>query len=129
MNIPNYFSQREHSEFHNCHTEESVKQDIAFLRLVYGDKLQISETDVTKDFINNLKVISKDIYFFIDALEKGISPHNYIKDKYEFIRYRIPHAPNLFYLAWNGFLVSTTKCNILESRKGTVILNVYGKKI
>lgn len=104
MNSPNYFSQREHSEFHNCHTEESVKQDIAFLRLVYGDKLQLSETDVTKDFINNLKVISKDIYFFIDALEKGISPYNYIKEKYEFIRYRIPHAPNLFYLAWNGLI-------------------------
>ncbi|MBI5541352.1 MAG: histidine phosphatase family protein [Bacteroidia bacterium] len=96
---------REHSEFHNCHTEESVKQDIAFLRLVYGDNFKLSESDVTNDFINKLKVISKDIYFFIDTSEKYLSPQNYIKSKYEFIRYKIPNAdPNLFYLAWNGLI-------------------------
>lgn len=99
------FSQREHSEFHNCHTQESVKQDVAFLKLVYGDKLKLSESDVTKDFVNKLKVISKDIYFFIDTLEKNFSPQNYIKSKYDFIRNNIPNAdPNLFYLAWNGLI-------------------------
>ncbi|NVO03781.1 MAG: histidine phosphatase family protein [Bacteroidetes bacterium] len=98
-------SQREHSEFHNCHTELSVKQDVAFLKLVYGDKLKLSEADVTKDFINKLKIISKDIYFFLDASEKYLSPQNYIKSKNEFIKYKIPNAdPNLFYLAWNGLI-------------------------
>ena len=96
---------REHSEFHNCHTEESVKQDIAFLRLVYGDNFKLNESDVTKDFINKLKVISKDIYFFIDTSEKYLSPQNYIKSKHEFIKYKIPNADqNLFYLAWNGLI-------------------------
>jgi len=99
------FSQREHSEFHNCHTEDSVKQDVAFLRLVYGEGFTISESDVTQEFVYKLKVISKDIYFFIDTLEKDMSPQNYIKSKYEFIRYRIPNADqNLFYLAWNGLI-------------------------
>ena len=96
---------REHSEFHNCHTAESVKRDIAFLKLVYGDKLNLSESDVTNDFLYKLKVISKDVYFFIDTLEKDMSPQSYIKRKYEFIRHSIPNAdPNLFYLAWNGLI-------------------------
>ena len=50
------FSQREHSEFHNCHTEDSVKQDVAFLRLVYGEGFTISESDVTQEFVYKLKV-------------------------------------------------------------------------
>ena len=104
MNSTTVLSHREHSEFHNCHTKESVSQDIAFLRLVYGDTLGLSETDVTEDFINNLKALSKEIYFFINGLEKGITPYNYIKEKYEFIRDRIPHSPHLFYLAWNGLI-------------------------
>ncbi len=99
------FSRREHSEFHNCHTIESVKQDVLFLKLVYGEKMQLSESDVDSDFVNKLKVISKDVYFFIDTLEKDMSPQNYIKSKYEFIRHNIPHADQkLFYLAWNGLI-------------------------
>ncbi len=97
--------QREHAEFHNCHTEESVKDDIAFLRLVYGDKLDISENDVNIDFVNNLKIISKDIYFFLNTLEYDLTPQNYIKSKYEFIRHKIPNgSQHLFYLAWNGLI-------------------------
>lgn len=101
----NNISRREHSEFHNCHTIESVKQDVAFLKLIYGDKTKLNESDVTDDFVHKLKVISKDVYFFIDTLEKDMSPQNYIKSKYEFIRHRIPHSDhNLFYLAWNGLI-------------------------
>ena len=97
--------QREHAEFHNCHTEQSVKLDIAFLKMVYGDKLNLSQTDVTRDFVNNLKVISKDIYFYLNTLEVDLTPQNYIKSKYDFIRYGIPGSdPHLFYLAWNGLI-------------------------
>jgi broad specificity phosphatase PhoE len=96
---------REHAEFHNCHTEKSVKEDVAFLKLVYGDKLKLSEDDVTIDFINNLKIISKDIYFFLKNFEVDLNPQNYIKSKYEFIKHQIPKgSPHLFYLAWNGLI-------------------------
>ncbi len=97
--------QREHAEFHNCHTEQSVKDDIAFLKLIYKDKLNLSENDVNIDLINNLKVISKDIYFFLKTLESDLTPQNYIKSKYEFIRHKIPNGDvHLFYLAWNGLI-------------------------
>jgi len=96
---------REHAEFHNCHTEKSVKEDIAFLKLVYGDKLKLSESDVTIDFVNNLKVISKDIYFFLKNFEIDLNPQSYVKSKYEFIKHRIPNGdPHLLYLAWNGLI-------------------------
>ncbi|MCX6229928.1 MAG: phosphoglycerate mutase family protein [Bacteroidetes bacterium] len=107
INTLNVYSdkKREHAEFHNCHTEESVKDDIAFLKLVYKDKISLSEDDVTIDLINNLKVLSKDIYFFLKTLESDLTPQNYIKSKYEFIRHRIPNGdPNMFYLAWNGLI-------------------------
>lgn len=98
-------NQREHNEFHNCHTEKSVKEDIAFLKIVYGDKITLSEDDVTIDFINGLKIISKDIYFFLKNLEIDLTPQNYIKNKYEFIKNMIPNGdPHLFYLAWNGLI-------------------------
>jgi broad specificity phosphatase PhoE len=98
-------AQREHAEFHNCHTEKSVKNDIGFLKLVYGDKMKLSQDDVTIDFINNLKIISKDIYFFLKNFEIDLDPQNYIKSKYEFIKHQIPNGdPYLFYLAWNGLL-------------------------
>lgn len=97
--------QREHNEFHNCYTISTVKDDISFLRLIYGDKMALSENDVTQDFVNKLKVISKDIYFFLKTLEIDFTPQNYIKSKYEFIKYRIPNGdPHLFYLAWNGLI-------------------------
>lgn len=97
--------QREHAEFHNCHTEQSVKDDIAFLQLVYKDKIDLTANDVTIELINNLKVISKDIYFFLKTLEYDLTPQNYIKSKYEFIRHKVPNGnPHLFYLAWNGLI-------------------------
>ena len=98
-------AQREHAEFHNCHTEKSVKEDIAFLKLVYGDELTLSENDVTIDFVNNLKIISKNIYFFLKNFEIDLNPQSYIKSKYEFIKHQIPNGdPHLFYLAWNGLI-------------------------
>ncbi len=84
--------QREHNEFHNCYTVSSVKEDIAFLRLIYGDKMALTEDSVDQDFVNKLKVISKDIYFFLKTLEIDLTPQNYIKSKYEFIKYRIPNG-------------------------------------
>jgi hypothetical protein len=98
-------AQREHAEFHNCHTEQSVREDIEFLRIVYGDKLSLSPDDVTVDFVHRLKVISKDIYFFLKNFEIDFTPESYIKSKYEFIRHRIPNGdPHLLYLAWNGLI-------------------------
>lgn len=47
--IPVSIAKREHAEFHNCHTERSVKNDIGFLKLVYGDKMKLSQDDVTID--------------------------------------------------------------------------------
>lgn len=98
-------NKREHAEFHNCHTEKSVKEDIAFLRVVYGDKMKLTENDVNIDFVNKLKVISKDIYFFLKNFEIDFNPQSYIKSKYEFIKHQIPNRdPHLFYLAWNGLV-------------------------
>jgi broad specificity phosphatase PhoE len=98
-------SQREHAEFHNCYSLQSVRDDIQFLQVVYGKKISVSPEDVNTDFINNLKVIGKDIYFFFKTLEIDINPQNYIKAKYEFIQKRIPGGdPNIFYLAWNGLI-------------------------
>ncbi len=96
---------REHAEFHNCYSVKSVKEDIAFLQAVFNDRISISPDDVTQDFINNLKLISKEIYFFFKTLETDLNPQNYIKAKFEFIRNRIPNGdPNLFYIAWNGLI-------------------------
>ncbi len=82
-----------------------MKEDISFLRLIYGDKLKLTDSDVTIDFVNKLKVISKEVYFFLKTLEIDLTPQNYIKSKYEFIKYRIPNGdPHLFYLAWNGLI-------------------------
>jgi len=105
LSIQSNIAQREHAEFHNCHTEKSVKEDIAFLKTIYGDKLKLSESDVTIEFINKLKIISKDIYFFLKNFEIDFTPQSYIKSKYEFIKHQIPNGdPHLFYLAWNGLI-------------------------
>lgn len=96
---------REHAEFHNCYSVQSVKDDLKFLQVVYEKPLSISLDDITIDFVNNLKVIGKDIYFFFKTLETDLNPQNYIKAKYEFIRHSIPNAdPHLFYIAWNGLI-------------------------
>lgn len=96
---------REHAEFHNCYTEKSVKEDIDFLRLVYDGKIDLDESKITPEFLNKLKLIGKDIYFFIKTLEADLTPQNYIKSKYEFIMHGSPKGNvHLFYLAWNGLL-------------------------
>ncbi len=96
---------REHAEFHNCYTIQSVKNDIRFLKLIYGDKLDICEEDVTVGFIDSLKRIGKDIYFFLVSMGDSFSPQNYIKRKHEFIKNSIPDGNiHLFFLAWNGLI-------------------------
>jgi len=96
---------REHAEFHNSYRIDNVKDDIEFLAHIYGQKLPFSKSDVTKDFVNQLKVIGKDIYFFLLSLETDITPQDYIKHKYEFIQNNIPGGdPHLFFLAWNGLM-------------------------
>ncbi len=105
LTLSENISQREHAEFHNCYTIQSVKDDIRFLQIVYQKPISISPDDVTIDFVNNLKVIGKDIYFFFKLLETDMNPQNYIKAKYEFIKHSIPNGdPNLFYIAWNGLI-------------------------
>lgn len=105
---------REHAEFHNCYSIKSLKEDIAFLQLVYNDRISLSQDDVTQDFINNLKLISKEVYFFFKTLETDLNPQNYIKAKFEFIRHRIPNGdPNLFYVAWNGLIKNDSFRRIL----------------
>lgn len=97
---------REHAEFHNSYRVERVKEDVEFLQYIYGDKVTISKSDVTKEFTNKLKELGKDLYFFILMLQQeDLSPQFYIKSKYEFIQNHIPNGdPHLFFLAWNGII-------------------------
>src|SRR6056297_757330 len=97
---------REHAEFHNSYRVERVKEDVEFLQYIYGDRIGISKSDVNKSFTDKLKVLGKDIYFFLLMLkEEDLFPQFYIKSKYEFIQNHIPDAdPNLFFLAWNGII-------------------------
>lgn len=96
---------REHAEFHNCYTNQSLLDDISFLNTVYGDKVSIKKDDISNDLINNLKHIGKEIYFFILGLEEDITPQEYLKRKNDFIKTVVPDAnKDLFYLAWNGLI-------------------------
>src|SRR6056297_3260563 len=97
---------REHAEFHNSYRVERVKEDVEFLQYFYGDRIGISKSDVNKSFTDKLKVLGKDIYFFLLMLkEEDLFLQFYIKSKYEFIQNHIPDAdPNLFFLAWNGII-------------------------
>lgn len=108
---------REHAEFHNAYTELSIKCDIAFLKVVYGDKVVYGESDVNAEFIHHLKGLGKEIYFFILALGTDITPQIYIKRKYEFIENKIPNAcPHLFYLAWNGLIKNDSFKKLLQEK-------------
>jgi len=96
---------REHAEFHNSYRIQDVKNDVEFLQFIYGKKLGISIDDVNQDFVNRLKIIGRDIYFFLLSLVDDVSPQFYIKYKYEFIQSKIPNgSPHLFFLAWNGLI-------------------------
>ncbi|MGM0408771.1 MAG: hypothetical protein ACQERU_12365, partial [Bacteroidota bacterium] len=96
---------REHAEFHNSYRIQDVKNDVFFLQYIYGKRLDISVDDVTQDFVNRLKIIGRDIYFFLLSLVDDVSPQFYIKYKDEFIQKNIPKgSPHLFFLAWNGLI-------------------------
>jgi len=97
------YVEREHAEFRNCYTISSVLADLDFLRVIYEDGLDIHKGDVNQAFVDGLKRLGKDIYFFLQSLGKENTPYTYIKRKDEFLRNTIPDAnPNLFFLAWNG---------------------------
>jgi broad specificity phosphatase PhoE len=108
---------REHAEFHNAYTKESVSDDIAFLNILYEGKTGLSENVVTQSFINNLKVIGREIYFFLLELDNETTPQIYIKRKYEFIQTKVPNADkNLFYLAWSGLIKNDSFKRLLLQR-------------
>jgi broad specificity phosphatase PhoE len=109
--------EREHTEFHNAYTELSIKDDIAFLGVVYKDKVKFKEEDVNDEFIHNLKGLGKEIYFFIHSLGTDITPQIYIKRKYQFIETKIPNACHqLFYLAWNGLIKNDSFKKLLRQK-------------
>lgn len=108
---------REHAEFHNCYTLNSVTDDIAFLNMVYDGNTGLTAESVTKEFINELKVLGKEIYFFIASLEADVSPQDYIKHRYEFLHHRVPDAnPHLYFLAWNGLIKNDSFKRLLRQR-------------
>ncbi len=109
--------EREHAEFHNCYSVRSVTNDLKFLRFVFGDQLDIKPEDVTQEFVESLKHLGKDIYFFIQGLGIENTPQTYIKRKYEFIQSTIPQAnPHLFYLAWNGLLNNDSFMRVMRQK-------------
>jgi len=63
---------REHAEFHNQYTKESVINDIKFLQYIYGRKIKLQPEDVNLDFRNKLRKLGKDIYFFLLTLENDV---------------------------------------------------------
>jgi broad specificity phosphatase PhoE len=108
---------REHAEFHNSYREDNIKSDIKFLQGVYNERISISPEDVDVDFVNRLKVLGKNIYFFILALENDVTPHDYIKYKFEFLQNSVPNAdPHLFYLAWNGLIKNDSFKRLLHQK-------------
>ncbi|HRX47671.1 MAG TPA: histidine phosphatase family protein [Spirochaetota bacterium] len=108
---------REHAEFHNSYRVDKIKDSIRFLQSIYNDRISISPDDVTEEFLNNLKILGKKLYFFILALESDVSPEDYIKYKFEFIQNNVPGAdPHLFYLAWNGLLDNDSFKRLLHQK-------------
>ncbi len=108
---------REHAEFHNCYSVNRVKNDVKFLNMIYDNKTGLNTTGVTKGFIENLKRIGKDIYFFLSDTDVNISPQYYIKHKYDFISGKIPDKnPHLFFLAWNGLTLNDSFKKVLRKK-------------
>lgn len=109
--------EREHAEFHNCYSIESVKADLQFLQCVYSECLDIYQEDIKQEFVESLKHLGKDIYFFIQSLGIENTPQNYIKRKYEFVQNTIPRGnPFLFYLAWNGLLNNDSFMRLMRQK-------------
>ena len=116
---------REHAEFHNSYREENIKADIRFLQAVYDKPIGLSPDMVNRDFINHLKILGKNIYFFILALESDLTPQDYINYKFEFLKKNIPDAnPHLFYLAWNGLIKNDSFKRLLRQK---FALNKYSE--
>lgn len=115
---------RDHAEFHNAYTLDSVKKGIKLLKVVYGDKIQLSEEAVDHSMIDQLRTIGKDIYFFISSLTAGTTPEIYIKRKYEFIRNLAnkkevgKNNKNMFYLAWNGLITNDSFKRLIRQKFG-----------
>lgn len=108
---------REHAEFHNSYREDKVRDSIRFLQSVYNDRLSISPDDVNETFLNNLMLLGKKLYFFILALENDVTPEDYIKYKFDFIKNNVPGAdPHMFYLAWNGLLDNDSFKRLLHQK-------------
>jgi hypothetical protein len=113
----NTIVEREHTEFHNAYTAHSIKDDIAFLQVVYKEKAIYNEDDVNEEFINHLKGLGKEIYFFIHSLGTDVTPQIYIKRKYEFIETKIPKGCHqLFYLSWNGLIKNDSFKKLLRQK-------------
>ncbi|MEA1971877.1 MAG: histidine phosphatase family protein [Candidatus Cloacimonadota bacterium] len=107
LEFQSIISHREHREFHNCYTTDSVKKDIQFLNMVYDNKTGFNSKSVTPKLIKQLKYLGKRIYYFILSMDKNITPQFYIKRKYEFIKNYFPdNNPHLFFLAWNGLIIN-----------------------
>jgi len=116
--------EREHAEFHNCYSIESVIDDLKFLRFVYGERLDIYPEDVNKEFVESLKHLGKDIYFFIQSLGIENTPQTYIKRKYEFVQNTIPQgSPVLFFLAWNGLLNNDSFMRVMRQKFSLATFN------
>ena len=108
---------REHAEFHNAYQMENIKNDIRFLKAIYGDRMTLSPDDVSAAFLNNLKGLGKSLYFFILGLTDHVTPSSYIKHKFNFLQNNVPNAdPHLFYLAWNGLLRNDSFKRLLHQK-------------
>jgi len=108
---------REHAEFHNAYQRESIKNDIRFLKAIYGDRMSLSPEDVTDEFLKELKSLGKRLYFFILGLTDHVTPSSYIKHKFNFLKGSVPGGdPHLFYLAWNGLLRNDSFKRILQQK-------------
>ena len=108
---------REHAEFHNAYHRESIKNDIRFLKAIYGDRMTLAPDDVTDEFLKGLKSLGKRLYFFVLGLTDHVTPSSYVKHKFNFLNGSVPNAdPHLFYLAWNGLLGNDSFKRILQQK-------------
>jgi broad specificity phosphatase PhoE len=110
-------TKREHAEFHNAYTIESVKRDIRFLRVIHGDALPLSDEDVDAKFIEELKMYGKDLYYFIASLTPDTTPQIYLQRKHTFATSRINDGdPHLFFLTWNGLVTNDSFKRLLRQK-------------
>ena len=112
-------TKREHAEFHNAYTIESVKRDVRLLRLIHGDALSISVDDINAEFIEKLKGYGTDLYFFIASLTPDTTPQIYLQRKHAFTTSRINHGdPHLLFLTWNGLVTNDSFKRVLRQKLG-----------